>query len=177
MPSGRRRTHPAPIGGWAPHSGHTGAVPAPPSDTPRPRSSLRYQLTIAAAIAVAFGALIIGIRATETDEPGVARTSGRPDVIEQVSPRANAEALQQQEIGIDLAAGYEGALILNGTTIPTEQLRLVPEQNQVFFAPGPDRAFVALPSGRNCVTAIVWRSATGRGSASDLTFSWCFNVT
>lgn len=177
MPSALRRTRRASIGGWAHRSGHTGTVPAPPSDAPRPRSSLRYQLTVTAALVIAFGALIIAIRATETDDPGVVRTSGRPDVIEQVSPRANAEALQQQEVGIDLAPGYEGALILNGTTIPTEQLRLVPEQNQVFFAPGPDRAFASLPSGRNCVTAIVWRSAEGRGTASDLTFSWCFDVT
>jgi hypothetical protein len=124
---------------------------------------------------VAAAALYAGVRATETGDDAV--VSSRPDVVEQIIPRRGAEALRQSEIGIDLAAGYEGGLILNGTTIPTDELRLVPEQNQVFFAPAPGHTFEALPSGQNCVTAVVWKSADGPGTPSDLTFSWCFDIT
>jgi len=52
----------------------------------------------------------------------------------------------------------------------------VPEQNQIYFAPGPDKTFRALPSGTNCVTAVVWKSADGKG-VDDLSFQWCFDVT
>jgi hypothetical protein len=142
-----------------------------------PPSSLRYRLAVTAALIVAVLALVAGIRATDTGEDDTATVNGRPDVVERVVPRRGAEALQQTEIGIDLAPGYEGSLILNGTAIPTDELRLVPEQNQVFFAPGPDRTFEALPAGQSCVTAIVWKSADGPGTPSDLSFQWCFDVT
>lgn len=142
-----------------------------------PRSSLRYQLAVTAALIVAALALFAGIRATKTGEPDSVLVNGRPDVVEQLVPSEGTEALQQAEIGIDLAPGYEGGLILNGTVIPTDELRLVPQQNQVFFAPGPDRTFEVLPSGRNCVTAVVWKTSEGRGTPSELSFQWCFDVT
>ena len=150
----------------------------PTADRPTlPRSSLRYQLAVTAAIIVAAVALIVGIRATKTGEPDSVLINGRPDVVEHFVPNEGTETLQQAEIGIDLGPGYEGGLILNGTAIPTDELRIVREQNQVFFAPGPDRTFEVLPSGRNCVTAVVWKSSEGRGTPSELSFQWCFDVT
>ncbi len=142
---------------------------------PQP-SSLRYRLAVTAAILVAVAALVAGVRATKTGDEESVAVNGRPDVVERLQPLEGVETLQQAEIGIDLAPGYEAGLRLNGTDIPTDELRIVPEQNQVFFAPGPDRTFEALPSGRNCVIAIVWRSSVGRGPG-DLTFQWCFDVT
>jgi hypothetical protein len=147
-----------------------------PTPAAIPPTTLRHRLIVTAALLVAFGALYAGIRSTKTGDEDAGGVDGRPDVVEHIIPRRGAEALQQAEIGIDLAPGYEGRLILNGTAIPVDELRLVPEQNQVFFAPGVDRSFEALPSGQNCVTAIVWRSADGRGP-SDLSFQWCFDVT
>ena len=141
------------------------------------RSSLRYQLAVTAAIIVAAAALFAGIRATKSGQPDSVLINGRPDVVEHLIPSEGTEALQQAEVGIDLAPGYAGALILNGTFIPTDELRLVPQQNQVFFAPGPDRVFDVLPPGRNCVTAVVWKSSEGRGTPSELSFQWCFDVT
>ena len=144
---------------------------------PHPPTSLRYQVVVTAAIIVAALALFAGIRATESSSGTTVRINGRPDVVEHVVPTDGSQALHQSEIGIDLAPGYEGALVLDGTPIPTEELRIVAQQNQVFFAPGEGRTFSALPSGRNCATAIVWKSAAGRGTSADLTFQWCFDVT
>jgi hypothetical protein len=152
-------------------------VNEPTTDRPTPPpSSLRYRITVTIAVLVAIAALITAIRTTKATEDQTAVVNGRPDVVEQVLPRDGVEALQQAEIGIDLAPGYEAGLSLNGIAIPTEELRLVPQQNQVFFAPGPGRTFEALPSGSNCVTATVWKSSDGRGTASDLSFQWCFDV-
>lgn len=128
------------------------------------------------AIVVAGGALFAGIRATETGDRDPVIINGRPDVVEHFLPRQGAQALHQTEVGIDLGPGYEGTLLINGVTIPDDELRIVAEQNQVFFLPGPGRTFESLPAGRNCITALVWKSAVGRGGASDLIFDWCFDV-
>lgn len=141
-----------------------------------PGGSLRYRIGVTVALAVAFAALFAGVRATQTGDDDDPSVSGQPGVVEQLRPREGAEVLRQAEVGIDLAPGYEGRLLVNGTEIPEDELRLVPEQNQVFYAPGPDRTFETLPSGRNCVTAIAWRSAVGPGP-QDLRFEWCFDVT
>lgn len=141
-----------------------------------PTSSLRYRIVVTLAVTTAALALFTGIRHTKTEDPSPVIVNGRPDVVEHVIPAQDAEVLQQSEIGIDLAPGYEGLLVLDGSPIPTKELRRVPQQNQVFFAPGPGRTFTALPSGKNCVIAVVWQSARGRGPG-DLSFRWCFDVT
>jgi hypothetical protein len=142
-----------------------------------PGGSLRYRIGVTVALAVAALALVAGVRATQTDDDGDQPTvSGSPGVVEALLPRNGAEVLRQTEVGIDLAPGYEGRLSINGTDIPDDELRRVPEQHQVFYAPGPDRTFETLPSGSNCVTATVWRSAVGPGP-QDIPFQWCFDVT
>ncbi len=65
--------------------------------------------------------------------------------MEHLVPRNGAEVLRQSELGIDLAPGYEGTLVVNGVEMPTAQLRLVPEQNQVFFTPGEGKVIDELP--------------------------------
>lgn len=144
-----------------------------PDHAPRRMSESRYRVLIAALVAVAFLALYAGIRSTDTGEDD---PTGRPDVVERLVPRAGDEVIRQAELGIDLAPGYEGALSLNGVAIPTEELRLVPEQNQVFFTPGEGKAVERLLAGRNCATATVWKSSLGPGTPSDQTFTWCFDA-
>lgn len=149
----------------------------PPAPDPvRPPVDWRYRIFVAAMLAIAGTALFLGVRATDTDGEGSATVDARPDVVERVVPRNGAHVPRQTEIGIDLKSGYEGALIVNGVSIPTEEMRLVPEQNQVFFTPGEGKILEQLPPGRTCVTAIAWRSADGRGT-NDLRFQWCFDVT
>ncbi|MEQ1788292.1 MAG: hypothetical protein ABL966_14665, partial [Acidimicrobiales bacterium] len=116
-----------------------------------------------------------GVRATDTGD-GDAGVLGQQGVVEHLVPRGGDEVIRQSELGIDLAPGYEGALELNGIAIPTEELRLVPEQNQVFFTPGDGKAVERLHAGPNCVTASVWKSADGRGTANDKSFTWCFSA-
>ena len=147
-----------------------------PDHAPRRMSEARYRLLIAGLVAVAFLALYAGIRATDTGEEDAGRATGRPDVVEHLIPRPGDEVLRQAELGIDLAPGYEGALSVNGVEIPTEELRLVPEQNQVFFTPAEGTAVERLQAGPNCATAVVWRSSRGRGTPDDEVFTWCFDA-
>jgi hypothetical protein len=136
-------------------------------------SELRHRLLIGGLVAAAGVALFFGVRATETGdgEPG-----SPSKVVEHFIPGEGDSVIRQSELGVDLAPGYEGALVINGVEIPTEDLRLVPEQNQVFFTPGEGKAVEQLRAGLNCVEAEAWKSADGRGTANDRFFTWCFEA-
>ncbi len=136
----------------------------------------RFRLLIAAMVTVAVAALYLGVRATDTGDKDPVTVSGRPDVVERLVPSEGDSVIRQAELGIDLAPGYEGTLVVNGVEIPADELRVVPEQNQVFFTPGDGKVVEQLNAGPNCVLAVVWRSAVGRGGGGDQSFSWCFEA-
>jgi hypothetical protein len=146
-----------------------------PDRAPR-MSDVRHRLLVGLLVVGSCAALYAGVRATSSGDGEPVTVSGRPDVVEHLVPGEGDDVLRQAELGIDLAPGYEGALVVNGLPIPTEELRLVPEQNQVFFTPGEGKAVERLQAGPNCVQALVWRSSQGRGTASDQTFTWCFDA-
>jgi hypothetical protein len=135
----------------------------------------RYRALVAVAVAAALLAIVLGVRATQTGSQDPVSVSGRPEVIEHLIPGAGDEVVQQFQVGIDLAPGYEGALTINGVAIPDDELRIVKQQNQVFFQPGEGKVITELRAGPNCVEATVWRSALGRG-ADDESFQWCFEA-
>lgn len=94
--------------------------------------------------------------------------------IERLIPAPDSKILQQDQIGIDLAPGYEASLAVNGTPLPTDQLLIVPALNQVFYQPGPGKIIEFWPAGRNCIVATFWRSETGPNQSSSR--AWCFSV-
>ena len=67
------------------------AYPAPGT----PPSSWRYRAFVAAALAVAAGALYLGVRATETESDDPITINGRPEVVEHLYPRNGAEVLRR----------------------------------------------------------------------------------
>jgi hypothetical protein len=136
----------------------------------------QLRVLVAAMVALAGLALYAGVRATDTGDADPVTVSGRPDVVERTIPGAGDEVVRQAELGIDLAPGYEGALLVNGVEIPTDELRVVDEQNQVFFTPGEGKAIEQLRAGPNCAEAVVWKASVGRGTADDHSFSWCFEA-
>jgi hypothetical protein len=142
----------------------------------RSPADLRYRVFVAVALVVAAGAMWVAYSSTNTDQEDPAAVSAAPNVVEHLVPPSGSEQLRQSEIGIDLAAGYEAELLVDGVPIPRDELRLVPEQNQVFFTPGEGKVIEELPGGTTCVVAIAWQSAVGRGP-QDEPFRWCFEVT
>jgi len=144
----------------------------PSPDHPPRMSEVRYRLLLAGLVVGALAALFAGVRATDTGEDDPVS----PDIVERLVPSEGDEVIRQAELGVDLAPGYEGALTVNGVAIPTDELRLVPEQNQVFFTPGEGKAVEELHAGPNCAGAVVWKSSQGRGTADDRSFQWCFEA-
>jgi hypothetical protein len=137
-------------------------------------STRRYRALLIALVVAALVALAVGIAVTDLTDPDDTTQS---EIVERFIPNPNDEVLRQAELGIDLAPGYDGTLAVNGTAIPVEDQRRVPEQNQVFFTPAEGKAVDQLPAGPNCVTATVWQAADGPGTSNDRTFSWCFEAT
>ena len=96
-------------------------------------------------------------------------------MVENLIPRRDAQVPQQSNVGIDLVTGWDGVLIVNGVNIPEDQLQVTPEIGLIEFTPGEGKAVEALETGQNCVAAVVWKLADGRGVA-DRTIPWCFDV-
>jgi hypothetical protein len=138
-------------------------------------SDARFRLLLIAGIAVAAVLIVVAAQMADTD-PESDTVDAAPTKIEHVIPVGGSSVLRQSEIGIDLAAGYDADLTIAGIPIPRSQLRLVPEQNQVFFTPGEGKAIEELDAGETCVVATIWKSSEGRGT-NDTPARWCFTVT
>jgi hypothetical protein len=132
------------------------------------------RIFIVAVVAACLVGLVIAANRTDTGEPDIAQTGGQ-DVVEALLPAVDSEVLRQAQIGIDLAPGWTGVLIINGTEIPEDQLTIVPELNQVFYQPADGKEVEQLLAGPNCIQAVVWLIERNRGSGQ--TIDWCFRAT
>jgi len=104
-------------------------------------------------------------------------SSNAPDFVERLVPESGSEVLTQSGVGIDVAAGYDGYLIVNGVEIRTAEDGLSKDlgSGRIDFTPGPDKAVSSLTDGQNCVVAIVWKQAEGPERSEPV--SWCFDAT
>ena len=128
--------------------------------------------------AVLIGALVLLVVAFRLAVTGQDNTSeSLPDFVDRLIPTSGAEVLRQSSVGIDVANGYDGYLVINGVTIATAQDGLVKELGTglIQFTPGPGRPIESLDADRNCVVAMVWKASEGQGSAKPV--SWCFTAT
>ncbi|HEU5083523.1 MAG TPA: hypothetical protein VFU14_09305 [Acidimicrobiales bacterium] len=151
----------------------------------------RTKVIVVGVLAVAIGLIVLAGLSTSDGGDDVAVSgggdaqgqdaSGTPpaDGVERVFPRDGAEILGQERIGIDLAPGWTGELMLvkeggEAVTLPEDEL-LRDELNQIFYQPGPDMTVERL-SGEYCVAATIWDQARGR-EASQRVETWCFHAT
>jgi len=173
----------------------TSRPPSPDDPTAPTPPGLAYptrtKLIVVAVLAVAIGLIVLAGLSTAEDDPGLTVSGAGGDAqdqeapgapangVERVFPRDGAEILGQERIGIDLAPGWTGELMLvkqggEALTIPEDEL-LRDELNQIFFQPGPDMAVERL-SGEYCVAATIWDHTRGR-DASQRVETWCFSAT
>ena len=118
-----------------------------PARQPPPRRRPALHCSWRVGLAVAAGAMALAIAPDQHRRRRPGAVASRPDVVERLIPPNGARELRQSELGIDLAPGYEGTLVVNGIEIPDDQLRHVPAQNQVFFTPGEGKAIEELDGG------------------------------
>lgn len=151
----------------------------------------RTKIVIAVVVALALGGFVVAGMAADTDiddEISVSGGSGQaegqmerdPDGVIRTSPRNESQALAQQELRIQLSAGWTGEL----TLIPSSgsAIELPPDEvertalNELVYVPDEGRTIERLPTGTNCVKATIWDQVEGRDSSERL-HNWCFNVT
>lgn len=91
----------------------------------------RVLLGLAALMGVA--AILLALVLADTDDNDVSVT-GNAAVDELIPPR-NAQVLSQENVGIDLAFGYDARLTVNGVQIPREQIRHLPNIQPLHVPP------------------------------------------
>jgi len=159
------------------------------SPSPAP-AGLRYptrtKVVVVVVLALAIAALVLGYLTTVEGDDGGAAVSGQPavgerdpDGVEALIPPDGSEILGQEQVGIDLAPGWTGELLLlpgNGqaATIPEDELE-VDELNRITFTPREGGAIERL-SGDYCIAATIWDQVEGR-ETTQRTENWCFSAT
>jgi hypothetical protein len=138
--------------------------------------------------------IIFGLTSAITGTDGI----DRPEAIESVQPVENAvQVLQQDQIIVDLLAGYEARLVLDGVELPTtvigqsdvdpdvqaqpgQQIDLPttavfdPGNAVISFQPVEGALIETLTEGKHEATVYFWRAEEGPDQAS--TYSWTFEV-
>ena len=154
----------------------------------KPQGSLFSRILGPALVTVGITGVILGFALSNSGSTDI-RVEGNP-VIEALFPEPDAEVLRQTSIGIDLIAGYEAELTINGVAIPPDQINVLrdlenPREsaqtsgtfgstlNRFLYQPLEGRAVPELQGDRNCVVAVYWplSDATARS-----TIEWCFTA-
>lgn len=132
-------------------------------------------LIMAVLVLGALAGIVVAVMIAST---GGDRTSEvLPESVDRLIPTSGSEILAQATVGIDVKDGYSAYLIVDGKDIRTTADGLVTQTGTglVQFTPGEGRPVEKLDSGRNCVTAMVWRTTESPQSAKPV--NWCFQVT
>ena len=100
----------------------------------------------------------------------------KPESVERLIPASGDEVLRQASVGVDLAAGYDAYLIINGVEIRSAADGLSKDlgTGRVEFTPGEGKPVTALQPEQNCVVAIVWKQSEGPDRSEPV--SWCFDA-
>lgn len=136
----------------------------------------RWAYTIMALLVlVAVAGIVSAVMVASTGGDRASETL--PESVERLIPASGSEILAQSTVGIDVAQGYDAYLIVDGNEISEGTDGLVRQTGTglVQFTPGEGRPVTELPSGRNCMTAMVWKATDGQNTAKPV--NWCFDVT
>jgi hypothetical protein len=146
----------------------------------------RLGISVAAVAAVAL--IVLGFRAAETANPSP--TLSDP-AVRSVVPEPGSLVLGQQQVGVYLAPGYRGVLLVDGQELPTSDVVAVnpaagataptnddaqfdPGTGSLLFTPRPGAAIEQLSPGEHTVTAVFWPVDQSRSTARN--YSWQFKV-
>jgi hypothetical protein len=148
----------------------------------------RQRLITSAIAAVALTFIVAGVATAVT---GTA-AQHPPVGVDRFIPAPGELVLRQTQIGVDLAAGYRGDLIVDGQSIPTYDLTpnecslntqkftghdavFDPGQNTVYFTPSPGATIERFAPGEHRISVRYWRLCENPDTA--LATSWSFKVT
>lgn len=130
---------------------------------------------------ITFGICMLVLAATSGGGNGDDISVTQNPAIDALIPAREAEILRGDQIGIDLAEGYQAALQIETSDdqtiqVPSNQLDQNFQENLGIFSfrPGTGKVLTVLPPQSNCVTATYWPITDPQLSQ---TIRWCFQVT
>lgn len=134
----------------------------------RSSTSIKRRLVMTLVLAIALGGFVwVAMAPTGNDPPA------RPDAVEGVFPEGGDLDLRQTAIYADLAPGYTGYLLFDGTEVPADDLQFTEGINTVTLKPTAYSDLARLEPGRHCVTVVYRRI----GNSSDGgQYQWCFRL-
>jgi len=142
-----------------------------------PLYSTRFKIVAAVLVTLAVGAFVAAYLSTSgdgDDGTGGAGAAGGGDFVERLLPGSDTQVVQQGTVGIDLAPGWEGSLVVDGVAIPAEDVDVNESLGLIQFTPGPGKIMRTLPVGNICAQATVFEARTGPQDSRLV--SWCFDV-
>ena len=173
------------------NNGLMAATTKDPSVVPARR---RLDLRTAGLSLVAAGALaliVLGFASAKTGKQAVTITD---PAVERLIPKPDDLVLRQSQVGVDLAPGYRGYLVIDGQVIPTYDVqaanvtpgqntnvgqpldaRYDSGQNTVLYSPQVGATIEAFSPGPHTISAFFWRDGVdSRDQARHIT--WTFRV-
>ena len=146
---------------------------------------------VLASLIIAFGLVLIifGLSRSVTGDEVI----NLPSAIEDITPRPDdVQVLQQTNVIVDLAQGYEGRLVIDDVALPTIRQNdlaaadVAPGQQVVIppgvvfepgngtltFTPGGDNPIASFEPGPHTVQVIFWRTIDGEERARSYTWSF-----
>ncbi len=96
-----------------------------------------------------------------------------PAVVESYSPLNNATVLRQIDIDIDLPVNYEIQLVVDGITIPADEIDVIPETGMFSWRPDETTIIPEFTPGIHTVW-VRWNRTTGLPDPGEWT--WSFRV-
>ena len=129
------------------------------------------RLGLAALVALAVTMLVLGFTRAKTGDDNAQLVD---PALEQQLPAPGSLVLRQFQVGVDLAPGYTGYLVIDRIQIPEDQLFRDDSLNQVFFTPGEGQVIEEFDPGSHTITAVFWKIEEGEQARRSAT--WSFNV-
>jgi hypothetical protein len=96
-----------------------------------------------------------------------------PEAIESVSPADQATVLSQTDLEVNMQAGYDVEVFVDGIPIPAGEIDLVEATGVYRWRPGPGKTFEAWAPGLHTVQ-ITWEKVAGPPEVGE--YRWVFRV-
>jgi hypothetical protein len=131
---------------------------------------------VAVALFAVLNLGVILLANSDTSEPG---TESLPESVEAVTPGPGELTTLVDDVAADLRDDVTGDLVINGITIPEDQLDRTDELGIVAFRPGKGKELTELQRGENTVVVYYWPRTDPRPEpleSAPLRYSWRFRA-
>ncbi len=145
----------------------------PHTNGSRPPRDIKRTIVIVFGVILALNFAVIGVFATKD----TTSTPDLPSGVTELFPIRGGLIRPQDQMGVQLTAGWTGELTFDNTPLPKDQYE--PNgiaQGSIFWRPGPGKEFSESTPGKHTLTVHYWPTEQGPGGPDDHTFAWDFKV-